>query len=416
MTDVTMEKINPPKRRWFRLSLRVLMLGMVIFACVLEWVVKRASVQREAVAAIEKTGGKVHYEWQRIPGKGLNPQGQPIWPKWLVERLGVDYFGSVVLVNLGRSATDEVMVHVGRLSRLEGFSHGNAREITDVGAAQLAGLVHLDHVDLSNTKVTGKALAYFRGMNKLKGLHLIGLPITDADLENIAGLTALETLDLNDTKATDNGLAHLARLVNLRQLRLRSLEITGPGLAHLQGMTQLRWLMLGRSKVHDLSSLPSLPTLQTLLLDETLVNDDGLAQLPELPSIQTLSLTKTAVTDAGLPNLLKFKGTLAALRLGGPGLTDAALPTLLKLEKLSFLSLVHSKVTDTTLDGLASLKGLRTLDLDGSASTKAGLSRLKKAIPEIKTSQEAISASQARSAARVQAVSKTPSKNSGTPP
>ncbi len=246
MTTPVEEQTTPkPARHLLRLSVRAMMLLVVVLALGLGWIVHRARVQRLAVEAIEKTGGRVIYEWGRIPGKGLDPNGKPRAPRWLVERLGVDYFGNVALVQLGKQATDAEMEHVGRLSRLEGINaHGT--NVTDAGATHLRGLVDLDHINLGESRVTGACLANFRGLSKLKGLYLDSVPVADADLANVASLTNLEILDLNSTPVTDAGLAHLQRLVKLKQLRLQSTGVTGPGLAHLGGMTQLKWLSLAR--------------------------------------------------------------------------------------------------------------------------------------------------------------------------
>ena len=54
------------KRRRFGLSLRALMVLVLILGGGLGWIAHRARVQREAVAAIEKAGGKVDYN---LPGK-----------------------------------------------------------------------------------------------------------------------------------------------------------------------------------------------------------------------------------------------------------------------------------------------------------------------------------------------------------
>src|SRR5580700_7143156 len=104
-----------------RMSVRVLMLLILLLASGMGWLAHCARVQREAVAAVEKAGGRAIYEWSRTPGAGLNPSARPRGPKWLVDRLGVDYFGNVSLLFLGRRTTDADMKHVGRLSRLEGL-------------------------------------------------------------------------------------------------------------------------------------------------------------------------------------------------------------------------------------------------------------------------------------------------------
>ena len=244
------------------------------------WVVHRAQVQREAVTAVEKAGGHVIYEWGRTPGAGLNPNGRPRGPRWLVDRVGVDYFGNVTLIFLGKRTTDADMEHLGRLSRLEGLEIANGSDVTDAGAAHLRGLEHLEHIGLSGSKVTGGCLANFRGLSRLKALMLADIPIADEDMANLKDLTTLEILDLSSTRVTDAGLAHLKALIKLRVLRLTSTRVSGAGLAHLRGMNQLRSLPLSRTRVVDLSALPTLPRLRDLGLDDTPIDDSQLAYLP----------------------------------------------------------------------------------------------------------------------------------------
>jgi hypothetical protein len=90
-----------------RISLRALVVLDLITGGGLGWTVYRARDQRDAVAAIQHAGGTVTYDWEWTNGK-CNPRGEPIWPKWLVERLGVDYFGHVVGVNLFHGSDAEL--------------------------------------------------------------------------------------------------------------------------------------------------------------------------------------------------------------------------------------------------------------------------------------------------------------------
>jgi hypothetical protein len=400
MTTETEPK--PKKRRWLALSVRALMIAVLIFAGVLGWIVHRANVQRDAVAAIEKTGGTVRYEWQKPSGKPINFKAEPNWPKWLVDTLGVDYFGHVVMVNLGKSATDAEMAHVGQLSRLQGFEQGTATEITDAGAAHLAGLLELEHVGLSHTKVTGAVLSNLRGLTKINSLHLIGVPVGDADLANIEDFKLLEVLDLNETKVTDAGLAHLEGLVNLKQLRLVSTGIEGPGLVHLKGMDKLGWLLLQKTRVRDLSALPALPRLQWLSLDDAPVDDAGLAALPTLPRLTMIDFKRTNVTDAGVVHLLKFKNSLKIIRLEGPKITDASTPTFLKFDKLNQLELPGTNLTDAGLDQISGLKTIQLMDLEKTKVTDAGIARLRKAHPEFKLNSDLVAAARAKQKAQAQ--------------
>ena len=49
----------------------------------LGWIANRARQQREAVAALQKFGGFVHYDWEFVDGRVKVPRGNSIWkPTW----------------------------------------------------------------------------------------------------------------------------------------------------------------------------------------------------------------------------------------------------------------------------------------------------------------------------------------------
>ena len=94
------DRTRPGARPWWaniRFSLRVLILVVLTVGGGLGWVVNQARIQRDAVTAIQKAGGVCLYDWDFRKG-APNPNGTPMAPRWLVDRLGVDYFGHVVSV------------------------------------------------------------------------------------------------------------------------------------------------------------------------------------------------------------------------------------------------------------------------------------------------------------------------------
>ena len=52
----------------------------------LAWLANRARIQREAVAAIERTGGKAWYDWEWQNDAPV-PDASTGWPAWLVEAI-----------------------------------------------------------------------------------------------------------------------------------------------------------------------------------------------------------------------------------------------------------------------------------------------------------------------------------------
>jgi hypothetical protein len=150
----------------------------------LGWAAHSARIQREAVAAVERAGGEVMYDWQWQ--YNALAQGRPWAPRWLVNRVGIDYFGHVTLVNLVHrgSEVESAMRHVSRFGRLQ-------------------------ELCVASSLVGDADLIYIRGLKDLRRLILYRTQITDAGLANLERLTGLNELHLNRTRVTDMGVRKL---------------------------------------------------------------------------------------------------------------------------------------------------------------------------------------------------------------
>ncbi len=230
----------PRSRRRFALSLRSLLIVVLVLGAWLGWFVRSVRIQHDAAAAVQRAGGTVAYDidWRN---EGFNPYARPWTPmrlldgklwgtKWLIDHLGIDYFGSVVTVDLiprrandPARANDATLELVGQLSRLDSLRlTGTA--VTDAGLVHLKGLTSLRDLQLGNTQITDAAgLAHLKGLTALRQLLLFNTPVTDAGLDHLKDLTSLVLLDLSGTKVTDDGVIELERVS-----RLPRSDIIGP--------------------------------------------------------------------------------------------------------------------------------------------------------------------------------------------
>ncbi len=223
-----------------------------------------ANVQREAVAAIRAAGGRVHYGWQ-VGNPAAVADSRPIWRRWVGDRLGPDYFETVVGAFVVVPWDEALIEGVGKLNRLKFLGIGGP--LTD------DGLYHL------------------RGLTSLKALHLESPQLTAVGLESLQSLTGLEDLFIPQMPIDDRGLASLIRLETLRKLVIgRGDRITDEGMVHLA----------------------ELPSLECLSITDASVTDAGLASLSRLTRLRSLDLRNSKVTDAGLD----------ALRRSVPSLQD----------------------------------------------------------------------------------------------
>jgi hypothetical protein len=176
--------------------------GLIVFVLAigvwLGWLVRGARIQGDAVAAIEKNGGGVGYSWEWRDGNRI-PGGKPCAPRWLVELVGVDYFGHVTAVWLFSTseAPDATLAHVGRLTRLQAlFDYSSS--VGDAGLAHLRGLTELSTLILADSRVTDAGLAELKSQTKLSSLILAGAWVTDTGLAALKVLRNLSSLHLID--------------------------------------------------------------------------------------------------------------------------------------------------------------------------------------------------------------------------
>jgi hypothetical protein len=106
--------------------------------------------------------------------------------------------------------------------------------------------------------------------------------------------------------------------------------------------------------------------------------DEDLTHLKELTGLQDLNLRNNKkVTDMGVEALTALKG-LRSLNIGGTAVTDAGVQRLKELPALQKLELRDdTKVTDAGVESLKDMTGLQSLDLGGTQLTNAGLPYLK---------------------------------------
>jgi hypothetical protein len=374
-----------PSRR-LGLSLRVLMLLVLLLGCGMGWLAYRARVQRQAVVAIEASGGQVSYDWDLTDDLNLQEDLRPPksrWPKWLIKALGIDYFGNVVNVY---SRTGQESIYFGNV-RSPYSKSGEGLRIDDALMATIGKLGHLQDLRIDGSPLTDAGLVHLRGLTRLEELHIDNTPgVTDAGMVHLAGLKRLRVLHIVDSGVKGPGLASLVGLNRLEELDL-SIPVTDADLAPISRLVSLRHFFLygdsPRLTDAGLVHLKRLTNLKALTLTSTLLTDAGLAHLSGLTNLEELALNGSptpGITSAGLVHFKDMK-RLWGLQLAGSNV--ASLEPLNHLTGIRAIWLAETQVGDASLAALANFRQMEVLFLMNTRVTPSGIAALQKALPSV---------------------------------
>jgi len=106
------------------------------------------------------------------------------------------------------------------------------------------------------------------------------------------------------------------------------------------------------------------------------VTDADLRKLSQLPALAILNLSLTRVTDQGMQELRNLSGVVDLDLRFAEYVTDEGVAAIKNWKKLNRLVLHGTKVSDTSLDHIAGISTLETLDLGSVMLTDVGLERL----------------------------------------
>lgn len=106
------------------------------------------------------------------------------------------------------------------------------------------------------------------------------------------------------------------------------------------------------------------------------VTDSDLSQLAAMPYLTNLDLSQTRITDLGLQQLKAAPGIIELNLYYAEQITDEGMAAVKGWKKLKRINLRGTKVTDTTLEHLANVTTLESIDVGFAQITDVGLDRL----------------------------------------
>ncbi len=200
--------------------------------------------------------------------------------------------------------------------------------------------------------------------------HLIGVDIAsgrleaaDADLRLLVTLPNVKKLKLTGGRITNQGVRHISRMTGLVDLTLQNTQMDDDGLALLAGLPRLRSLNLrNTANLTDaaLEHLKKFPALTHLHLADNRFSAEGIAQLGEFDALQLLDLRGCGnVGDAELGHFRRL-AKLRMLKIGGSGVTDAGMSVVAQMTSLTGLAVDNASISNA---GLAEIRDLAIEDL-----------------------------------------------------
>lgn len=158
----------------------------------------------------------------------------------------------------------------------------------------------------------------------IREVNLTDKSLSDSGWRSLALYPNLSWIQIErNCKWTKEASNTVTRLSDLRVVWAQNCEIDGSGLKSIATAKKLEVLMIGHNPIEKghFESLAKLTILYQLCLDETGITDDDLGFLSHMPDLGNLSISGTVVSDAGAMQIAKC-------------------------EKLKFLVLVDTKITE----------------------------------------------------------------------
>lgn len=172
-----------------------------------------ARIQRDAVAAIERAGGRVSYGLDLLDTGLPNPDGRRWCPGWIVDRIGIDYFSTArqASVALREAGPPVDYAQLARLGGLKWLTI-HAPLASEANLARVGGLTRLRRLDIPDSGVDDAGLVHLQGLHDLRSFNLAGTRVTDASVDLLAKMHTLRSVDLERTRITEAGARRLRSL------------------------------------------------------------------------------------------------------------------------------------------------------------------------------------------------------------
>ncbi len=198
---------------------------------------------------------------------------------------------------------------------------------------------------------------------------------TDENLRLVAQLPELERLIVYKGKFTVDGLAALAAMPKLRYLQLYATDVPAAAFAVLAKLPQLKYLSLGEYPVIDevLGYAAQVKDLKGFDHTKSAITPGGFLKfLDSVESLEQLTLFGDYVDDDCVKRIGQMKG-MTRFWTDSKRVTTAGWVHLAGLTKMLDLFLSNTSFGDEDLQALEGMKDLKSLGLNNTRITDAGM-------------------------------------------
>ncbi len=344
-----------PRRRWWSLSVRGLMLLVLVTGGLIGWEANRVSRMRRAIAVLKR---KVEVKAEDLgqfskfmPKSFMVVGGSKV--QLILEDF--DWSGKWLSSPRLRGVVGWVRRWIGdeHFERVSGLGFARRPTSADWDAIQALGSVR--ELDFASINVTDEDLIRLPDCARLRVLDLSDAPITDKTLAVIGRLPDLRSLNIEGTHTSNDGLAFLKDQFGLEELMLRDDISADAGLIHLRNLRKLRSLKFGRVSDQGLDAIRGNTPLETLSFAAWHLTDKGWTVVTGFPNLEKLHVSR------GRSSLIEL--FFNHLEDGEPiKLTGAAVRSLAQLTHLEELNL-DGVVDNAWMPSVGQLSQLRSLTL-----------------------------------------------------
>ncbi len=275
-----------------------------------------------------------------------------------------------LVVEHAHQLSDDGLARLARVPELASLVLRGTHLLSDDALRVLAHLPALRRLDVAETTLGDRAMAY---LEPLKALETLELPegTGDITLGHAAAMARLKRLSLG-RNVTDEGLSVIGALPRLRRLRVTG-ALTAAGVAHLMALSDLEELeWRGALDVKTADALRHLPRLGVLRLTGTELAAGVLERLAgagELREVELAGVT-LATPSQFAGELRRFAQEATGLRgivFRNMELPRGALASLAGHGALTRVDLRGSTVASDDIAALGGVPGLREVNLASGA-------------------------------------------------